>query len=79
MSPKGRTELRIGVSEAKFHEETEFDIRSCLAPQNPSKKSGKLISETQNNLERKKRGEKMKCGESSETCACKVSGYVGLV
>ena len=46
MSPKGRTELMIGVSGAKFHEETEFDVPRSLAPQNPSKKSEKLISET---------------------------------
>ena len=46
MSPKGRTELMIGVSEAKFHEETDFDVPRSLAPQNPSKKNEKLISET---------------------------------
>ena len=46
MSPKGRTELIIGVSEAKLHEETDFDVQKWLAPQNPSKKSEKLISET---------------------------------
>ena len=46
MSPKGRTELMIGVSGAKFHEETDFDVPRSLAPQNPSKKSEKLISET---------------------------------
>ena len=47
MSPKGRTELIIGVSGAKFYEETDFDVPDCLAPQNPSKKSEKLTSETQ--------------------------------
>ena len=46
MSPKGRTELIIGVSEATFHEETDFDVPRSLAPPNPSKKSEKLISET---------------------------------
>ena len=46
MSPKGRTELMIGVSGAKFHEETDFDVPRSLAPPNPSKKSEKLISET---------------------------------
>ena len=45
MSPKGRTELIIGVSGAKFHEETDFDIPRALAPQNPSKKGEKLISQ----------------------------------
>ena len=46
MSPKSRTELIIGVSEAKFHEETDFDVPGSVAPPNPSKKSEKLISET---------------------------------
>ena len=46
MSHKGRTELIKGVSEAKFHEETDFDVPRSLAPPNPSKKSEKLISET---------------------------------
>ena len=36
----------IGVSGAKFHEETDFDVPRSLAPQNPSKKAEKLISET---------------------------------
>ena len=45
MSPKGRTELIIGVSGAKFHEETDFEVPDCLAPQNPSKKGEKLISQ----------------------------------
>ena len=46
MSHKGRTELIKGVSEAKFHEETDFDVPRSVAPPNPSKKSEKLISET---------------------------------
>ena len=48
MSHKGRTELIKGVSEAKFHEETDFDVPGSVAPQNPSKKSEKLNSETKN-------------------------------
>ena len=36
----------IGVSGAKFHEETDFDVPGSVAPPNPSKKSEKLISET---------------------------------
>ena len=46
MSPKGRTELIIGVSEAKLHEETDFDVQKWLAPPKPSQKYEKLISET---------------------------------
>ena len=45
MSPKSRTELIIGVSGATFHEETDFHVPDYLAPQNPSKKNKKLISE----------------------------------
>ena len=46
MSPKGRTELIIGVSEAKLHEEADFDIQKSLAPPKPSQTCEKLISET---------------------------------
>ena len=46
MSPKGRTELIIGASGAKFHEETDFDVPRSIAPPNPSKKSEILISKT---------------------------------
>ena len=46
MSPKGRTELITGVSEAKLHEETDFDVQKCLAPPKPSQKCEKLIFDT---------------------------------
>ena len=49
MSPKGRTELIIGVSEAKLHEEADFDVQKLPAPQKPSQKCEKLISETKRN------------------------------
>ena len=49
MTPKGRTELIIGVSEAKLHEETDFDVQKWLAPPKPSQKCEKLISETKTN------------------------------
>ena len=60
MSPKGRTELMIGVSGAKFHEETDFDVPGSVAPPNPSKKSEKLNSET------KKFGNKIFSGSKNE-------------
>ena len=72
MSPKGRTELIIGVSEAKLHEETDFDIQKSLTPRKPGQKREKLISETE-----KKRCGKIKCGESSETRFGKVSWACG--
>ena len=31
----GRTDLSISLFRAKFDEETDFDIRSAVAPQNP--------------------------------------------
>ena len=54
MSPKGRTELIIGVSEAKLHEESDFDIQKSLAPQKPGQKREKLISETEKQIRKKK-------------------------
>ena len=36
---KGRTELIIGASEAKLHEEIDFDVPDCLAPQIQAKKA----------------------------------------
>ena len=45
MSPKGRTEMIIGVSGAKLHEEADFDVQKWLAPEKPSQKCEKLISE----------------------------------
>ena len=36
-SPKGRTEVILGVSEAKNGQETDFDVKTCLALQKPRK------------------------------------------
>ena len=45
----GRTDLRKGVSEAKFDAEADFDVKKCLAPpkssenrKKPKKKSEKI-------------------------------------
>ncbi len=69
MSSKGHTEVIIGVSEAKLHEEA--DLKS-LAPRKPGQKREKLISETE-----KKRCGNIKCGESSEARFGKVSWACG--
>ena len=53
MSPKSCTELIIGVSEAKLHEEADFDIQKSLAPQKPGQKREKLISETEKQIRKK--------------------------
>ena len=39
----GRTDLRIGLSGAKFREQSDFEVRLAVAPQKPSKKDKKLI------------------------------------
>ena len=33
MSSKGHTQLIIGVSEAKYRKEPDFDVQKCPAPQ----------------------------------------------
>ena len=38
-----RTDLRIGVSEAKFDAESDFEVGLAVAPQKPSQNSEKLI------------------------------------
>ena len=40
-SPKGRTEVILGVSEAKNAQETDFDVKTRLAPQKPGKNDEK--------------------------------------
>ena len=68
----GCTEIIIGVSGAKLHEEADFDVQKWLAPQKPSQKCETQISEKK--IRKKNRCQKMKCGESSETRFGKVSG-----
>ena len=45
----GRTDLRIGASGAKFHEENDFDAEKCRFFPKSRKNDEKLISETQKN------------------------------
>ena len=78
MSPKGRTEMMIGVAGAKLHKEADFDVQKWLAPQKPSQKCEKLISNRKNKSRKKNRCQKMKCGEPSETRFGKVSGRTEL-
>ena len=44
----GRTDLRIGVSEAKFEAESDFEVRFSIAPQKPSQNIKKLIFRSEN-------------------------------
>ena len=39
----GRTDLRIGQSEAKIDAEADFDVRSAVAPQKPDQIDEKTI------------------------------------
>ena len=39
----GRTDLRKGVSGAKFDAESDFEVRLAVAPQKPSKNNRKMI------------------------------------
>ena len=39
----GRTDLRKGVSEAKFDAEADFDVKKCLAPPKSAEKTKKRI------------------------------------
>ena len=43
----GRTDLRIGVSEAKFDAEADFEIRLAVAPRKPHQNCEKLISRSE--------------------------------
>ena len=38
----GRTDLRKGVSEAKFDAEADFDVKKCLAPPKSAENREKL-------------------------------------
>ena len=53
MSSKGRTELIIGVSGAKYREEPDSDVQKCPAPQKPSKNMEKLNFRVETNLNKK--------------------------
>ena len=44
----GRTDLRIGVSEAKFEAESDFEVRFAVAPQKPGRNIKKLIFRSEN-------------------------------
>ena len=49
----GRTDLRKGVSGAKFDAESDFEVRLAVAPQKPSQNCKKLIFRPENFVEKK--------------------------
>ena len=63
----GRTDLRKGVSGAKFDAESDFEVHLAVAPQKPSQNSEKTIFRSENFGQKIFRRRKMKCWGSSET------------
>ena len=63
----GRTDLRIGVSKAKFDAESDFEVHLAVAPQKPSQNNEKTIFRSEDFAEKKFSTSKMKCWGSSET------------
>ena len=64
----GRTDLRKGVSEAKFNVEADFDVKKSLAPPKSAENHEKPKTKSQNNFRKKKfRRQKMESCKSSET------------
>ena len=73
----GRTDLRIGQSEAKFDAEADFNVRSAAAPQKPDQIDEKPFSRSKKIPEILFRCRKMKCCKSSETRFDKFWGGFG--
>ena len=63
----GRTDLRIGQSEAKIDAEADFDVRSAVAPQKPDQIDEKPFSRSKKFPKKKNQCRKIKCCKSSET------------
>ena len=68
----GRTDLRKGVSGAKFDAESDFEVRLAVAPQKPSQNCKKPIFRPENFAFFFRR-QKMKRWESSEMRFCNFS------
>ena len=49
----GRTDLRKGVSRAKFDAESDFEVHLAVAPQKPCQNSEKTIFRSENFAEKK--------------------------
>ena len=79
MSSKGHTELIIGVSEAKLHEEADFDIQKSLAPQTPGQKTRKTDSRDRTKKMKKKSVEKSNVGNRLKRVLAKFHGRAGLI
>ena len=63
----GRTDLRNGVSEAKFDAEADFDVKKCLAPPKSVENLEKPTKKSEKFSEQKFRRQKIESCKSSET------------
>ena len=63
----GRTDLRKGVSEAKFDVEADFDVKKSLAPPKSAKNHEKPKKKRGTLSEKKNRRQKIESCKSSET------------
>ena len=72
MSSKGRTELQLSQSRAKFDEEVAGDVRFCVDPQKTGENVKKTLIFSKNVREKQFSASKTKRRESSETCFPKV-------
>ena len=63
----GRTDLRIGVSEAKFDVEVDFDVKKSKKPPKSAENHEKPPKSRKTKIEKKFRRQKIKSCKSSET------------
>ena len=63
----GRTDLRKGVSEAKFDAEADFDVKKCLAPPKSAENHEKPKKNCEKFSEKNFRRQKIESCKSSET------------
>ena len=78
MSSKRRTDLKFWPSEAKYLRESDFDVKTSLAPLKSAENDEKSISKTEKKNPKKKskkkiRRQKIENRKSSETCFAEVS------
>ena len=70
----GRTDLRKGVSEAKFDAEVDFDVKKCLAPpKSAENRENPKTKKIQKIFRKKIRRQKIESCKSSETRVAEVS------
>ena len=62
----GHTDLRIGVSGAKFDPKSNFEVHFAIGPPKPREKCKRPIFLTEKTTEQISGVENMKCWESSE-------------